>query len=177
VRSHADDPPAQTLALVAAIALFDTAARFVEAARLAIKWPNDLLLDGRKLAGILLERIDEVVVLGFGVNLASHPEDVERPAVSLAAAGLAPPSPDAFAAGLATAFAAALARWREEGLDATRDDWLARAHPAGTPLVARIGEREALTGTFDGLADDGALKLRLADGSLRVIHAGDVFAL
>jgi BirA family biotin operon repressor/biotin-[acetyl-CoA-carboxylase] ligase len=116
-------------------------------------------------------------VLGFGVNLASHPPGLERPATSLAAAGLYVPTPDDFAAVLATAFADRLERWRGEGLGAIREAWLARAHPIGAPLMARLAEGEDLSGTFDGLAEDGALRLRLADGALRIIHAADVFAL
>jgi len=165
------------LALVAAVALFDAAERHVPRARLTIKWPNDLLLNGMKLAGILLERIDDVVVLGFGVNLASHPPDVERPATSLPAADLAPPTPDAFADGLAQAFAGWLSRWRGEGLAVVRDAWLARAHPIGMALIARLADGEEVAGAFDGLAEDGALRLRLVDGTLRTIHAADVFTL
>ncbi len=171
------DPPAQTLALVAAIALYDAAVQFVPAARLTVKWPNDLLLSGMKLAGILLERIGEVVVLGFGVNLASHPPDLEPPATSLAAVDIDPPTPDAFATALAEAFAGWLARWREEGLAAIREAWLTRAHPIGMALVARLADGEEVAGAFDGLAEDGALRLRLVDGTLRTIHAADVFTL
>jgi BirA family biotin operon repressor/biotin-[acetyl-CoA-carboxylase] ligase len=177
VRLRREDPPSQTLSLVAAIALYDAAERYVPAARLTVKWPNDLLLSGMKLGGILLERIGEVVVLGFGVNLASHPPDLERPATSLRAVDIDPPAPDDFAGALAEAFAGWLARWREEGLDPIREAWLSRAHPVGMALVARLGDGEEVAGAFDGLADDGALRLRLADGTLRTIHAADVFTL
>jgi BirA family biotin operon repressor/biotin-[acetyl-CoA-carboxylase] ligase len=177
VRLRLADPPAQTLALVAATALYDAAERYVPAARLTVKWPNDLLLSGMKLAGILLERIDDVVVLGFGVNLASHPPDLERPATSFSAADIAAPAPDAFASGLAEAFAGWLGRWRSEGLAVIREAWLARAHPIGMALIARLGNGEEVAGAFDGLAEDGALRLRLVDGTLRTIHAADVFTL
>jgi BirA family biotin operon repressor/biotin-[acetyl-CoA-carboxylase] ligase len=129
------------------------------------------------LAGILLERIDDVLVLGFGVNLASHPPDLERPATSLPAVDLPSPDPDAFADALALAFANWLARWRSEGLAAIRDEWLKRAHPVGMALVARLADGDELAGAFDGLAEDGALRLRLVDGTLRDIHAADVFTL
>jgi BirA family biotin operon repressor/biotin-[acetyl-CoA-carboxylase] ligase len=177
VRLGRDDPASPTLALVAAIALYDAAERYVPAARLTVKWPNDLLLSGMKLAGILLERIGDIVVLGFGVNLASHPPDLERPATSLAAVAIDPPTPDEFAATLAEAFAAWLSRWRGEGLAVIRDAWLTRAHPVGMALIARLGNGEEVVGAFDGLADDGALRLRLVDGTLRTIHAADVFTL
>ena len=177
VRLGASDPQAQTLALLAAVALFDAATGYVPAGRMTIKWPNDLLLDDRKLAGILLERIDDVVVLGFGVNLATHPTKVDRPAISLAAAGIPTPNPEEFAEVLATRFAERLALWRSEGLATLRDAWLERAHPVGTRMAARLANDEELAGAFDGLAEDGALRLRLIDGTLRVIHAADVFAL
>jgi BirA family biotin operon repressor/biotin-[acetyl-CoA-carboxylase] ligase len=125
----------------------------------------------------LLERSDDVVLLGFGVNLAAYPSDVDHPAISLAAAGLAAPSADEFAASLATVFAGWLSRWRSLGLPALRDAWLERAHSPGTRLIARLADGEELAGTFDGLAEDGALRLRLVDGTLRIIHAADVFAL
>jgi BirA family biotin operon repressor/biotin-[acetyl-CoA-carboxylase] ligase len=130
-----------------------------------------------KLAGILLERIGEVVVLGFGVNLASHPPDLERPATSLRAADIDPPAPDAFAETLAQSFAGWLSRWREEGLIVIREAWLARAHPGGMALIARLADGTEVAGAFAGLAEDGALRLRLVDGSLRTIHAADVFTL
>lgn len=133
-----------------------------------IKWPNDLLLDGAKLAGILLERQEDAVIIGFGANLAAHPEGLDRPAASLGA-GVAP---EALLARLAAAFEAWLSRWRAEGLAPVRAAWLAAAHPIGTALSARDAQ-----GSFDGLDESGALRLRLADGSLRVVHAGDIFLI
>ena len=166
VRLLPEDPPAPTLALVAAVALHDAAARHASAVR--IKWPNDLLVEGAKLAGILLERQSDAVIIGFGVNLAFHPAGLDRQATSLNP----PVSPDIFLKRLAAGFAAWLARWRAEGLAPVRAAWLAAAHPLGTPLVA--GDTQ---GIFDGLDETGALRLRLADGSLRLIHAGDVFLI
>ena len=161
---------APTLALVAAVALHEVAE--VYAPGTAIKWPNDLLFGGAKLAGILLERRDEAVIVGFGVNLAGHPEGLDRPATSLAAlAGMAP-EPGAFAEILTDAFARWLARWRGEGVEPIRARWLAAAHPLGTALATDQGE-----GLFDGLDPSGALRLRLADGTLRLIGAGDVFLI
>lgn len=164
VRLQAGDPPAPTLALVAAVALHETVAPHAPGAQ--IKWPNDLLVDGAKLAGILLERQGDAVVIGFGVNLACRPADLDRPAASLDPA--VPPDP--FLRCLAAAFAAWLGRWRVEGLAPVRAAWLAAAHPMGAALDAG-GAR----GAFDGLDETGALRLRLADGSVRVVHAGEVF--
>jgi BirA family biotin operon repressor/biotin-[acetyl-CoA-carboxylase] ligase len=166
VRLRLGDPPAPTLALVAAVALRQVVRRHAPRAR--IKWPNDLLLDGAKLAGILLEREGDAVVLGFGVNLAEPPPDLDRAAASLNASV----SPEALLTRLAATFADWLERWRREGLPPVRAAWLAAAHPIGTEL----GTADA-RGTFEGLDETGALRLRLEDGSLRVIHAGDVFLL
>lgn len=173
VRVRPGEPPAATLALVAAVALEETARVFgVEP---LLKWPNDLLIDGAKLSGILLERADDAVVIGFGVNLAHHPTDLERPATSLAAHGAAP-DPAIFAETLAESFARWLSRWRD-GIAPVRERWLARAHPVETALTARLSDGSAVDGLFGGLDAQGALILRLADGTSRVIHAGDVFLL
>lgn len=170
VRLRPGDPPAPTLALVAAVALHEVVA--VHAPRVRIKWPNDLLVDGAKLAGILLEREGEAVILGFGVNLAHFPDDVGRPAVSIAALAGAAPDPDEVLATLDRALARWLALWREAGLEPVLTAWRAAAHPPGTPLRTSEGD-----GLFDGLDRAGALRLRRADGSVRLIHAGDVFLL
>ncbi len=170
VRLQPGDPPAPTLALVAAVALQEVVAVYAPTVR--IKWPNDLLADGAKLSGILLERQGDAVIVGFGVNLAYHPEGIDRPATSVAALAGAAPEPAAFLEILAEAFARWRARWRTAGIDAVRRQWLAAAHPPGTPLSTSEGE-----GLFDGLDEEGALRLRLADGTLRVIHAGDVFLI
>ena len=177
VRDRPGDPPAPTLALVAAIALHQLLVAHVGTADLRVKWPNDLLLDGAKLSGILLEKSGDAVVIGFGVNLAWHPQGLDQPVTSLPAAGLATPDPDAFLHDLADAFAHWLARWRGEGLEPVRARWMAIAHPVGAPLVARQSGGRSIAGLFDGLEPDGALRLRLADGSRHVMHAGDVFAL
>jgi len=181
VRLRATDPPAPTLALVAGVALYEAVQPFFRhpdlrnADALQLKWPNDLLVGPRKLAGILLERVEAAVVIGIGVNLFHHPEDQPRPATSLAAEGCRTPPADAFLTDFARGFDATLASWREHGLANIRAAWLAVAHPLGTSLITHGPDGETLTGTFDGLGPDGACRLRLADGAVRLIHAGDVF--
>jgi len=169
VRLRLGDPPPATLALVAAVALHEVVSAFAPA---RIKWPNDLMIADAKLAGILLERAEEAVVIGLGVNLAHHPKDLERPVTSLAAVAGAAPEPQSFLERLAESFARWLARWRTEGLAPVRRHWLAAAYPPGTALSTPEGD-----GLFDGLDETGALRLRLADGTSRVIHAGDVFLI
>lgn len=177
MRHRPADPPAPTLALVAAVALHQLLLAYVGAADLRVKWPNDLLLNGAKLSGILLEKAGDAVVIGFGVNLAWHPVGLDRLTTSLADAGHAAPDPAAFLPDLADAFAYWLARWRGEGLVPIRARWMEVAHPPGTPLVARLADGSSIEGLFDGLEEGGALRLRLADGSRHLMHAGDVFAL
>ena len=199
VRMREGDPPAPTLALVAAVSLHEIVTLYRhpgesrgpgtpagESTRgsvssgpsarrddeVRIKWPNDILAGPAKLAGILLERGGDAVVIGFGVNLAHHPEHLGRPATSLAALTGAAPDPALFLETLAESFARWLSRWRGEGLAPIRAAWLAAAHPPGTALATSEGE-----GLFDGLDEAGALRLRLADGATRTIHAGDVFLI
>lgn len=179
MRIRADDPSPATLALVASLALYDAILEFlpIEAGELLVlKWPNDLLLDGAKLSGILLEREGNAVVVGIGVNLASHPDDLDRPVTSLATQNM-PPSPDIFLRELAKRFAQWIAAWRNDSFEAVRKAWLAKAHRPGAALILHDPSGEILHGTFDGLTDDGALCLRLADGSVHVMHAGDVFLI
>lgn len=175
VRLHPGDPPAPSLALVAAVALAEAAEAF--GAHPRIKWPNDLLVDGAKLSGILLERAGEAVVVGLGVNLAHHPEGIDRPATSLAATIGHAPEPGEFLTVLADGFARWLYRWRAEGLGPVRARWLEKAHPIGAALTARLPDGSSLDGLFDGLDAMGALRLRLADGDVHVIHAADVFLI
>jgi BirA family transcriptional regulator, biotin operon repressor / biotin---[acetyl-CoA-carboxylase] ligase len=174
VRLARGDPNPATLALVASVALDETLRAYGAEPR--IKWPNDIFIGDAKLTGILLERAGEAVVVGIGVNLAHHPEALDRPVTSLAAQGLGAPDPDAFLHDLAEAFARWLALWRT-GLGPVRSRWLERAHPVGTALSVRLPDQPPLDGLFDGLTPDGALRLRLPSGQVQVIHAGDVFLI
>lgn len=172
VRLRAQDPPAPGLALVAGVSLEEVAAAYAGAAAFMLKWPNDLLAGGAKLAGILLEREGEAVVVGFGVNLAGHPQ-LDRATTDLATLTGAAPDPHAFCTDLAQAFARWLARWRGEGLEPVRRRWLSRASPSGTAL-ATTGAHGRVEGLFDGLEPDGSLRLRRADGRVEIVRAGDV---
>lgn len=174
VRLRAADPSPATLAMVASVALDEVLRAY--GAEAWIKWPNDLFIGDAKLTGILLERAGDAVVVGMGVNLAHHPDGLERAVTSLAAQGLSAPDPAAFLQDLAEAFARWLNLWRS-GLDPVRRRWLERAHPAGTALSVRLPDQAPIDGLFDGLQADGALRLRLAHGEVQVIHAGDVFLI
>lgn len=164
------DPSPDTLALVAGLALHAAISPLVGC---ILKWPNDLLIDGAKLAGILLERIGETVIVGVGVNLAQAPALADRPTVALADLGIVLDR-DAFAADLARRFAEDLDRWRSYGLAPIVSRWEAAGHPRGTALSVDQPGGTRLEGQFAGLTENGALQLRLADSSLRVMHAGEV---
>jgi BirA family biotin operon repressor/biotin-[acetyl-CoA-carboxylase] ligase len=174
VRLRPGDPPAPTLALAAAVALHEVASAFAGGARIEIKWPNDLMVGGAKLSGILLERLEDAVIVGFGVNLADHPDRTARPATSFAVLGGAP-DPALFLEALAESFARWLTRWRDQGLAPIRAHWLAGAHPPGTALSTHTASGAWVEGWFEGLDESGGLRLRLADGTIQIIHAGDVF--
>jgi len=168
------DPPAPSLALVAGLAVYEAVAPLVRPPiRLELKWPNDLLLRDAKLAGILLEREGKWVVAGIGVNLGQAPDVTGREVICLSAVGPAPDR-DVFASTLAESFAVQLRRWRSHGLGFLLADWISAAHPRGTLLTVHGADGARISGSFDGLEPDGALRLRLEDGSCRAIHAGDV---
>ena len=164
------DPPAHSLALIAGLALVDAIDVIAPGSALSLKWPNDVILDGAKLAGILLERHGDRVVAGFGVNLAGSPAITDRKTASLE--GLI--TPQAFAPILAGQFGRLLGAWRVAEPAATARAWLARAHPIGTPLRVHGNHGEPIEGFFEGIERDGALRLRRDDGQTDIVHAGDV---
>jgi BirA family biotin operon repressor/biotin-[acetyl-CoA-carboxylase] ligase len=174
IRLQADDPPAPTLALVAAVAVWQ-AIDSVLPGRARIKWPNDIMIGSAKLSGMLLERSGDAVVLGIGVNIMAHPANLPRPTTSLWAQGAVECTAACLLETLADRFAALLLSWRTYGLGPIRSAWIAAAHPPGTPLHISLPDGEALDGQFQDMDDGGALILRLADGGVRAIHAGDVF--
>ncbi len=168
------DPVPGSLALVSGLALHGTVAPILpETHQAVLKWPNDLMVGTAKLAGILLEREGDTVIVGIGVNLAVAPSVPDRETVSLAALG-AGTDRNRFAAALAGQFAQDLERWRSYGLEPVANRWLAAGHPLGTPLsIGEAGEKQ-IQGTFAGLSADGALQLRLPGGTTQNIHSGEV---
>jgi BirA family biotin operon repressor/biotin-[acetyl-CoA-carboxylase] ligase len=170
VRLLPADPPAQTLSMVAALALTEAVDAAVPGQALMLKWPNDVMLLGRKLAGVLLERNGERVAVGFGVNLAAAPALNDRQAADLGGTI----KPEAFAPLLAGSFARLLEQWRRSESSALIRAWEQRAHLPGTRLTVHVGRDEMVTGRFAGLEADGALRLAHDDGRIEVVRAGDV---
>lgn len=170
------------LSLVAGLAVSDALLRLAPglANAISLKWPNDVLLDGGKVAGILIEGesgiCDLVVAAGIGINCSHHPEQTRLPATDLAAQGVDAESGRVFDA-LSMSVAERLAQWsRGQGFASIRADWLDRAAGLGQDIVARLGDRE-FRGRFETLDDAGRLILLLPDGQKQIIGAGEIFPL
>ena len=133
------------------------------------KWPNDLMVDGKKLGGILVEAVNDAAAVGIGINIISAPEGTETPATSLPASV----SPDDIGEDIRSRFAHWYERWRTDGFAALREAWLEHAVGLGEVIRVRLA-RETLDGVFGGLDSEGGLLLDRDDGR-RVIAAGDVF--
>ena len=148
-------------------------------ARVRIKWPNDLMIDGAKVAGILLEstRLADgrmAVAVGIGINCERAPSATETPATSLSAAGR-PVVPGVLFDDLERALRRALGVWAGGGgFAAIRAEWLARAGGIGSVIRVRMTTGEE-TGVFEAIDTAGRLILRCDDGSAKAISAGDVF--
>jgi BirA family biotin operon repressor/biotin-[acetyl-CoA-carboxylase] ligase len=160
---------AAEIGFVAALAVADALDTAIAGSRL--KWPNDVLLAGAKVAGILTELASDAIVIGIGINVAHAPPDMPYPVTSVAALG-ATVSPDALLTTLADHLDQRLLAWHTAGFATIREAWLQRGPEPGQALTARAGSGR-VTGTFAGLAEDGALLLATADG-LRRIVAGEV---
>jgi len=177
-----DAPPVEAaqISFVAALAAAELADACLGPEIARLKWPNDVLVHGRKAVGILVEsgaRPDGRLWLavGVGVNLAHAPQDVERPATAFAEHMAAPP-PEPLAAlqVLAARFEAWRQAWTRQGFAPVARAWTLRAMGLGERCEARLPNR-TLVGLAEGLDPDGALRLRLDDGGLERITAGDVF--
>lgn len=158
------------LSFLAALAVADTVdALLPRQIRATLKWPNDVLVQGGKIAGILVEQLGPVRILGIGLNILHAPKNAPYKTATLVGAG-----------GLATVDGARdilldrldrrLTTWTEEGFYPIRAAWLARAHPIGTKLHAGLGGRTE-EGLFAGLDEDGALLLDTPDGRKRIVAA------
>ncbi|PTS89218.1 biotin--[acetyl-CoA-carboxylase] ligase [Pseudomonas sp. HMWF010] len=171
---------AAQVSFVAALAVADLLDLYVPAHLVSLKWPNDPLIGGLKASGILVESGSSAlgglwIAVGIGVNLVQGPAASERPATSVMAhSATAVPSPPLALQALADAFARWQGVWEQVGFPAIAQAWTERAYGLGEACVARLGH-ETVEGIAEGLDTDGSLRLRLVDGSVRRISAGDVF--
>lgn len=165
------------LPFAAALAVTDVVLGHAPGTDVRVKWPNDVRIERRKVSGILVETggagADFWIAAGIGVNLLPPPENVTQPATSLHELGMRSGTPvDAVFSSLQEAFMRRLQQARA-GFAGTRADWLARAEALGQQVQVRVGDTMA-EGIFEDLGDDGALLLRLPDGSRRTIRAGEI---
>jgi len=175
---------AAQLGFVAAVAVVESVTALAPTlSPLALKWPNDVLLGGRKVAGVLLESQagggegDSALAIGVGVNIAGFPdiETVSYPATALhTEAAAAHIEADALLSSLVRCFEAGRARWAAEGFGPVRAAWLARAKGLGKPIAVRL-PRESRHGIFQDLDDSGALCLATSSGRIERITVGEVF--
>ena len=177
---------AAQLSFLAAVALGEAVGAVAPPmVEVTFKWPNDVLFNSRKGAGILLESKSapgggiDYVILGMGVNVQSHPEDAAAayPATSLRFEGCPPQLTEVqLLEAFGRSFLSRANTWLEEGFEPIRKAWLAHAANLGKDIEVRL-PKETLTGNFEALDEQGVLLLRLADGSLKRIAAGDVYPL
>lgn len=180
----APPPVSAQLCFVAALALHDAVldgCSGLAPSRLKLKWPNDLLLDEQKAAGILIEGTSTAgggmaVAIGFGVNCKHHPAETQFPAVDFAQAGFNL-SPQSLLARLGERMEERLNEWqRGEAFPATRAAWLLRASGVGNGIEVRLLDR-TLGGIFETINERGELILRDGNGERQTISAGDIFPL
>lgn len=171
---------AMQLSFVAALGMAETvAAALPRSAFVNCKWPNDVLVEGRKVSGILLESQTiplggmDWLIIGAGLNIASFPQDVEFPATSLYREGSKKVSVERMLESFCLRFLAGYVTWKNLGFQPVRKAWLRRAAWLGKEIKVRL-EHETLYGVFKELDSDGALIL-LHNGQQRRITAGDVF--
>ena len=165
---------AAQLGFAASLAAAEVVASYGEGSRVTLKWPNDVLLDDRKVSGVLLEALPpDSLAIGVGINLLHHPKGTETPAVSVNAATGRAVDPEDALSKLAAFFATWYGVWESEGFAGLKPHWLKRASGLGKPIRARLGNRE-IRGVFEDLDHDGALLLRTDTGLTR-ITAAEVF--
>jgi BirA family biotin operon repressor/biotin-[acetyl-CoA-carboxylase] ligase len=176
-------PPALApqLSFVAGLAVHDAVAACAPdlTPKLKLKWPNDVLLGGNKLSGMLIEAESQPrfsLAIGIGVNCASHPANTDYGATDLQANGVAVTAQQLLAS-LAAAMTARLAQWAAgRAFASIRNDWLDRAASLGEIIMIKLPERQ-LRGVFEGIDADGRLLLATPGNITETIAAGDVFAL
>lgn len=170
---------AGNLSFVAGLALAETVSQLVGSHKVTLKWPNDVLVDGAKISGILLETASgggaaNWLAIGMGLNLLAHPEDTPYPATSIKALTGQAPAPLDVLTVLAAAFDRLLITQRDFGFTAILTQWRGWAQNIGGPITVRL-ENETLQGIFQDIDETGALLLQLENGQRAVVAAGDVF--
>ncbi len=169
------------LSFVAGLAVAETVSRFAPKAEPMLKWPNDVLAGGGKIAGVLLELFESgerkaVVGLGVGLNIVSRPDLADYPAARLIdhLGGAPAPTPSEIAPVLDGAFERWRRTWRDEGFAPVRAAWLEKAARLGESVRVRLPDGD-ISGVFKDLDPSGALVLD-CDGTRRLIAAGAILS-
>lgn len=177
IQLKSGDPVASTLSFVAGLAAFDAIERsLLPNTAMLVKWPNDVMVNKAKIAGILLERHANQVVIGFGVNVCHAPEIAGRRTTNiLYENGKHGGNPELVHSILHDCLKARLAQWRGAGLAVIMLDWSARSHRYNDPLKLTLpGEEQPVEGTYRGVTPDGALLYYAIGKGKQTLHAGDV---
>ncbi len=182
LRPECKPATAAQLSFLAAVALGEAVGSVAPPmVEVTFKWPNDVLFNSRKGAGILLESkstpdgMIDYVILGIGVNVQTHPEESAYPATSLRFEGCPPTLSEVeLLQAFSRSFLVRANSWLEDGFAPIRKAWLAHAISLGKEIEVRL-PKETLRGVFEALDENGVLQLRLPDGDLKAIAAGDVY--
>lgn len=172
LRGDFDPATIGQMSFVTALALYSTVQQALPNAAIKLKWPNDVLVDGKKISGILLEAGQDFLVVGIGLNVKLHPDKANYPTTSLHALGATALSVDDALRSLLSHFAKWLVCYQQDGFSAIRSAWLDRALRGS--MTARL-PHETIVGVFMDIDLSGRLRLQLADGTERLIVTGDVF--
>ncbi len=173
-------PALPTLSHMTSLALCDAIAPLIRPQtnkRIEIKWPNDVLINGAKLSGILIEQSEGAIIVGVGMNINHHPDDLPYPATDLQAEGTGLDR-DACLSKLVEAFVKRLKVWSQKGFPALREDYLKQAYRLTQEINVRTGTGEdRISGVYETVDEHGQMVLVLEGGGKRVISAGDVLAV
>jgi BirA family biotin operon repressor/biotin-[acetyl-CoA-carboxylase] ligase len=168
------------LGFVLSLGIADALLKILPERDVRVKWPNDVLVGGRKIAGVLLEikpdaKGNDGLIAGFGVNCVSHPAKADTPATNLTAELGGEVAPERVLEGVLEAFGGHYGLWQEKGFAAIRPLWLARAKDLNKQVSVRFAGKEIKGEFVDIGSDDGALYIRKPDGETERLSAGDVY--
>lgn len=180
-----EEEDAGQLSFVAAVAAQEALAPVVPDSAVTLKWPNDILLDGKKVGGILLEsfhapdsdnshKLHKWLVVGVGINIESYPDKTLYPATCLKEAGVEIISAKIVLSRFVYNFITQYDLWRKKGFAPVRKAWLAHAHGVGDKIEVRL-PKEQFSGVFTGIDKQGMLQITVAGNKKRTVAAGDVF--
>lgn len=183
LRPDCEAAEAAELGFLAAVAMAEAIGSVSPPVEVTFKWPNDVLLHDRKVAGILLESRSaaggglEYLILGCGVNVAHFPRDTAYPATSMHFEGVPKEVTEVeLLAAFSRHFLSWVNRWLDQGFAPVRKAWLRHAASLGERIEVRL-PKETLSGIFRDIDAQGYLLLELDDGQVRRVSSGDVFAL